>query len=541
MMIGGLLSLGLGVGTALADVVEPVPTSSPSTPPQTPDREPAHATRESPGQLGSQPTGIDQPQPVGRARMVAQGSLEGRVTTPEGEPFAGAVVEIYDSRTEYWPLLDTTETGEDGGFQISIAPGTYALRFAPPAESGLAPQWWQAQSAGSYAKSVTVRAGDTVSKLDAQLLKAGTISGYVNNRGSTGMEHVDVVAYIAADNDFWMVDWATTDALGRYRLVLPPGVYTLLFQPPVDSTHIEQWWNKAADFEHATRFELKAGESLTRTANLITVGGMQGRVTGSDGSGIANVWADAYRYLDNGKISHVDSSLTDEDGYFRIVGLEPGWYYLYFDTQDAPGYASKWREHEYGGVSFIQVQDVIFTNLNDQLKALLKKTTPSISGTRAVGSTLTASTGAWTAGAKFSYQWYADGKAVAKATRSTFKLTKAQHGKKMTVKVTGKRTGYETASATSKPTAKVTLAATPKISGTAKVKSTLKVKRGTWTSKMKFSYRWYADGKPIPKATKASLKLGKSLKGKKITVTVTGKRSGFTTVTKTSTATKKVR
>mgnify|MGYP003704356425 CR=1 FL=1 len=51
----------------------------------------------------------------------------------------------------------------------------------------------------------------------------------------------------------------------------------------------------------------------------------------------------------------------------------------------------------------------------------------------------------------------------------------------------------------------------PKISGTAKVGSTLTAKPGTWTSKTTFSYQWYANGKAISKATKVTYKIPKSL------------------------------
>ncbi|MDR0505002.1 MAG: hypothetical protein LBG70_04260, partial [Bifidobacteriaceae bacterium] len=44
--------------------------------------------------------------------------------------------------------------------------------------------------------------------------------------------------------------------------------------------------------------------------------------------------------------------------------------------------------------------------------------------------------------AKLSYQWYANGKAIAKATKATFKVSKAVKGKQLTVKVTAKRAGY---------------------------------------------------------------------------------------------------
>jgi hypothetical protein len=81
----------------------------------------------------------------------------------------------------------------------------------------------------------------------------------------------------------------------------------------------------------------------------------------------------------------------------------------------------------------------------------------------------------------------------------------------------------------------------PTITGTAKVGKTLKAKPGMWTAGTVLSYRWYANGKAIKKATKATLKLVASIRGKKITVTVTGAKSGYTTLAKASKATKAVK
>ncbi|MDR0431794.1 MAG: glycoside hydrolase family 3 C-terminal domain-containing protein [Bifidobacteriaceae bacterium] len=83
--------------------------------------------------------------------------------------------------------------------------------------------------------------------------------------------------------------------------------------------------------------------------------------------------------------------------------------------------------------------------------------------------------------------------------------------------------------------------ATPKIKGTVKVGKTLKITKGTWTKGASFTYRWYANGKAIKGATKASLKLKAAQKGKKITVRVTGKLAGYNKVSKTSKATKAVK
>lgn len=81
--------------------------------------------------------------------------------------------------------------------------------------------------------------------------------------------------------------------------------------------------------------------------------------------------------------------------------------------------------------------------------------TPTVKGVRKVGRTLRAVTGTWSPKPSFSFQWYADGKAISKATRSTFKLTKAQKGKRISVWVTGGKAGYVTAKKGSAKTGRI--------------------------------------------------------------------------------------
>ena len=56
---------------------------------------------------------------------------------------------------------------------------------------------------------------------------------------------------------------------------------------------------------------------------------------------------------------------------------------------------------------------------------------------------------------KFSYQWFASGTAISGATKSSLKLTAAQKGKKVTVKVTGRKLGYNAVTRVAKATKKV--------------------------------------------------------------------------------------
>jgi len=174
---------------------------------------------------------------------------------------------------------------------------------------------------------------------------------------------------------------------------------------------------------------------------------------------------------------------------------------------------------------------------------------PTISGTKKVGSKLTVKLGSWTpAPDALAYQWLNNGKPITGATKSSYTLPSSALSDKISVVVTGAKAGYTSATATSTTVtiAKGTLkSATPKITGAKKVGKKLTAKKGTWTSGTKLSYTWYrytgGKAKKIAKATKSTYALKAADKGKKIRVTVTGKKSGYTTKVATSKWTAKTR
>lgn len=89
-------------------------------------------------------------------------------------------------------------------------------------------------------------------------------------------------------------------------------------------------------------------------------------------------------------------------------------------------------------------------------KGALGAKKPAITGTAKKGKTLKVKMSAWTpAPVKISYQWLRNGKAIKKATKSSYKLTSSDKKKYISVRVTGTKTGYATASKTSAKTAKV--------------------------------------------------------------------------------------
>ena len=176
-------------------------------------------------------------------------------------------------------------------------------------------------------------------------------------------------------------------------------------------------------------------------------------------------------------------------------------------------------------------------------KGSLSGAVPTITGTAKVGSTLTAVPGTWgPAPVSLAYQWKAGGVVILGATSSTYKPTSAHVGKTLTVIATGSKAGFANMAKTSAATAAVVkgslVGPTPKITGTAKVGSTLTANLGTWSpSTISPRYQWYRSGAAIIGATAVTYKPTSADVGKALTVKVTAYKTGYTTAVKTSAAT----
>ncbi|WP_454850947.1 hypothetical protein [Promicromonospora soli] len=82
----------------------------------------------------------------------------------------------------------------------------------------------------------------------------------------------------------------------------------------------------------------------------------------------------------------------------------------------------------------------------------------------------------------------------------------------------------------------------PSISGTVQVGKTLTANRWTWTpSPTTVKYQWRLDGRAVSGATSRTWKVPASAKGKRVTVAITGSRTGYTTKTAVSPSTTTVK
>lgn len=176
---------------------------------------------------------------------------------------------------------------------------------------------------------------------------------------------------------------------------------------------------------------------------------------------------------------------------------------------------------------------------------------PTIAGTVEVGQTVTVDAGDWApAQVALSYQWLADGQDIPGATSLSYAIPAASAGATLSVRVTGTKAGVSTSdpvsvSSVSAATAAVRTASlsgdSPRITGTAKVGETLTAEAGSWGPEpVALSYQWYADAAAIPGATGASYTLTDRERGAHIVVTVTGTKTGFTSLALSSAPTDQV-
>lgn len=168
--------------------------------------------------------------------------------------------------------------------------------------------------------------------------------------------------------------------------------------------------------------------------------------------------------------------------------------------------------------------------------------TPTLTGGADVGATLVADPGTWSpAGVTLAYSWLRDGIPVPGASGTSYTLGHADAGHDIQVRVLGTR-GSDQLSATSAAVAvhaEFTKTPKPKIAGSAHVGRTLHATRTSWKpGKVRLTYQWFRDGHVIAHATKAGYTVKKKDRHHRITVVVTGHRTGYTTESRTSAATK---
>lgn len=228
-----------------------------------------------------------------------------------------------------------------------------------------------------------------------------------------------------------------------------------------------------------------------------------------------------------GEIVHVAADRTVMDVSFDLTRVAAGAWTVAVDRQYGP---------------HAEVANAFTVTLGE----VRATAAPKITGTPAVGATVKAVPGAWTpAATSYRYQWFANGVAVRGATGAALAIPAALLGKRLTVKVTALRANYSSGAASSAASRAVVKGKAPKatkqpkITGTAKAGRKVSAAAGTWSPRVDaYRYEWRLNGKVIRGAAGATLKLTSAMRGKKVTVTVIARKSGYADGRATSAAVK---
>jgi len=361
-----------------------------------------------------------------------------------------------------------------------------------------------------------------------------TLEGLVSGSEAPTVGIPDVEVY--ANGLFSFTGGAYTDEAGRYAIGgIIPGSYTVGYYPPESDDYNEQYWKNAATEDAATPLAFGVREAVTADVQLVPVKSIVAgtpTITGTPTSGstltaVPGDWtpaAVAYSYQ-----WFADSKPIT--GSTRTLKLTRGTAGKRISVT-VTGKRSTYNSASATSAQTAVVDGGLFTG------AIVK-----LIGTRAVGKTLRIDPGYWgTSDVAFSYSWKRDGKTI--ATGKTYTVTKADAGKKLIGSVTGTATGFVTRTqATSGILIGKVLTATPNpvVKGTYKVGERLTAKAGKWKpATVKLSYQWLRDGKEITGANSSTYKLKSADKRHRVSVVVTGTKSGYTSDSQWS-ASKKVK
>ncbi len=154
-------------------------------------------------------------------------TVSGSVKNEAGQGMANVDLDFVDVCTGESLFLVNDKTAADGSFSISVAGGTYDVRFTPPAGSA---------SAGKERPDVVVSAN---TNLGVNTLPNGRlVSGTVRNGSGAGIAGVDLKWVNASTGDRVYVGKDVTSASGAYSMRVPPGTWDVEYRPPSGTTYV---------------------------------------------------------------------------------------------------------------------------------------------------------------------------------------------------------------------------------------------------------------------------------------------------------------
>jgi hypothetical protein len=372
------------------------------------------------------------------------GKVVGTVRNEAGQPMAGVYVGFsqgngggYSTVTDAQGRYDSLE-GEWSG---NLIPGDYVAEASPSGYEADDPQYYY------DTHPVTVRPG-VATVQDITMRERPRVVFTVLDTDGKPLANAPLLFKVRTDGGAW--DWPQygpneTDAQGRYRFIDNFDEFKIQFGLPAGyrGTGVPEYWEDAYTFDDAKVLSFPDGVAKSRSYTVqLTTGrtyvsqaASGKRLTADPGSWGPEVTDRAYQWLAN------DAAIAG--------ATQP----TYVVTNKVAGKRISVRI-----AGTLPNGDRVTTTSTVTKRAIGKLTShrPKIKGKLRPGKRLVASVKAWSpARVKLAFQWLRDGKPVKKRTARTYRLSKADVGHKLSVRVVGRKASYATATVKSAATAKV--------------------------------------------------------------------------------------
>lgn len=254
----------------------------------------------------------------------------GIVTDAAGIPLGNISLLAYTADGRYLGLVST---GADGRFTMTLPRGSYRF-VAIDTSFTYAAAFLDGATSFEASPVVNLIEGQSKSDLMFRLERGGLIAGTVVDAGGAGIAGITVAAY---NIDGTMRTFVTTDASGKYVLLLPPGAFRIgAFDPAL--VYATQFYPKQIAFIASLSIASTIGQTSALQPFVLSRGG---RVSGTvidrnTGAVIGGALIQAY----DSSAMLVASATTGADGRYRMV-LPAGAYRLIAadaQVRYAPGY-----------------------------------------------------------------------------------------------------------------------------------------------------------------------------------------------------------
>ncbi|MCA1942716.1 MAG: hypothetical protein LDL15_03840 [Yonghaparkia sp.] len=275
-------------------------------------------------------------------------TITGSVKNTSGSGLRNVEVAIYRNGQYGWEQFDSVMTSSTGTYTIrGLARGSYVLGYTPPTTGTTIylPEYYNNKIDLGEATSLSIGAGVTRSGVNVVLDRAASIAGTVSfPAGATDSPNPQDASVRAclrdAEYDYvncWLAEPASVSSTGAYRITgLRAGSYTVQVSYNGAENYRDEYFSNSETEEGASFFTVSTGAAVTgRNVQLDPGAVVQGTVRGPDNQPLEDIRVSLLP-VNNGFVDDDSptSAVTDENGQYRVVGLNSGTYVGFAEPLD---------------------------------------------------------------------------------------------------------------------------------------------------------------------------------------------------------------